>query len=265
MDMERVVRVLRVMTLVFASVLLAACGAEDNGEEDTAEAPDAQPTLEVTEEAEAATGTPPVVAAAESPTASESDEPVSDMATPTASGITGAGTPASATPEPITTFTTPEVEEAAATPDVASEATPDVGPATEADEITGDGTTGAVPDLTSTPAATGLATPATDSTPSATPGTSTAEPLSVSGCDVENVPPYTGEQSSFVVSVDVNFRVGPGTDCELAIGEPIGEFQVVEVIGGPVIREDDGSEWVQIEVLGTQGWVAFEFLEPAGE
>lgn len=266
MDMERVVRVLRVMTLVIASVLLAACGAEDNGEEETPETSDAQPTVEVTQEAEEATGTPPVIAA-ESPTASDVDETVPESATPTVPAATDVGTPPSATPEPDAVLTPPEMDDVA-TPDGAGGATPEMDLGTDAtgsDEIEGDGTTGATTDLASTPVATDVATPASGSTPAATPESSAAEPLSVSSCDVENVPPFTGEPSTYVVAVDVNFRVGPGTDCELAFGEPIGEFQVVEVIGGPVIREDDGSEWVQIEVLDTQGWVAFEFLEPAGE
>jgi uncharacterized protein YraI len=34
------------------------------------------------------------------------------------------------------------------------------------------------------------------------------------------------------------------------------------IIGGPVTREDDGSEWVQLNVNGTEGWVSFEFLQP---
>ena len=82
---------------------------------------------------------------------------------------------------------------------------------------------------------------------------------------LKDVPPFTGEVASYVLTEDLNFRTGPGAECDLALPQPIGAFQVVEVIGGPVVREDDGTEWVQIRAVDTDGWVAFEFLEPVAD
>jgi uncharacterized protein YraI len=89
--------------------------------------------------------------------------------------------------------------------------------------------------------------------------------VTVTGCDVTDIPQFTDEVTAFRLTTDLNFRTGPGAECELAAPDPIGGFQVVEVIGGPVTREDDGTEWVQIQALGTEGWIAFEFLEPIEE
>ena len=69
--------------------------------------------------------------------------------------------------------------------------------------------------------------------------------------------------TSFTLSADLNFRAGPGVTCDPLLDEPLGEGQSVTVIGGPVIQAEDGTEWVQIDVNGTTGWVSTEFLEPA--
>jgi uncharacterized protein YgiM (DUF1202 family) len=143
------------------------------------------------------------------------------------------------------------------------------GEGTQADVNVGDGTTGAVLSgdeeaPAASPEPVGAATPAVASaSPEVPSGSATpAAFLEVSSCDLANVPSFTGEQSTYSLTTDVNFRTGPGAECDLALDVPLGEFQQVVVVGGPVVRTDDGSEWVQIQVGETIGWVAFEFLAP---
>lgn len=140
---------------------------------------------------------------------------------------------------------------------------------------TGDGTTGAgLPEGAgpgpTTPVATAQAAQVDVSvgpaTAAAVPGTPVAngEPLVVDSCEVNEVPVFTSETSTYRLSADLNFRSGPGSDCPLIGDGPLGEFSLVEVIGGPVFRQaEDEFEWVQIRVGDQTGWVAFEFLEPA--
>lgn len=83
----------------------------------------------------------------------------------------------------------------------------------------------------------------------------------VEGCTVANVPPYTGSNDTPSTLNDVNYRVGPSVDCDLVAAVPvIGAFQTVQIIGGPV-RDADGTEWMQVQVNATTGWVAAEFLD----
>lgn len=102
-----------------------------------------------------------------------------------------------------------------------------------------------------------------DEIPSATPMASPVAILSVEGCDVPDVPNYVGETTTYELVSDLNFRSGPGVDCDPVIDTPIGEGQVVEVIGGPVIQAGDDTEWVQVIFDGTTGWITTEFIKPA--
>jgi hypothetical protein len=90
------------------------------------------------------------------------------------------------------------------------------------------------------------------------------EPVSVTSCEPGNVPPFGGEQSAFITAQDVNFRTGPGADCDL-IGEgPIGINIPVTLLSGPVVRDgDDEFTWVQVQIADTVGWVVADVLEPA--
>lgn len=64
-----------------------------------------------------------------------------------------------------------------------------------------------------------------------------------------------------MVTEDLNFRVGPGSDCD-AIGDPLAQGAHLTVISDPVAREGDPARWVQVNVDGQIGWVAQEFIEP---
>jgi uncharacterized protein YraI len=97
-------------------------------------------------------------------------------------------------------------------------------------------------------------------TPAASPVAAAAE--TVTSCDVADYPPYSGADPIQVTTSDVNFRAGPGTDCD-PIGEPIGAGVSVEVLSDPVRREGDEFVWVAVALDGSQGWLATDFLEPA--
>lgn len=101
-----------------------------------------------------------------------------------------------------------------------------------------------------------------DSDLSATPEASPIAQLSITGCDVPDVPGFLGETSTFILLTDINFRSGPGVDCDPVMDDPLGEGQIVEVVGGPVTQAEDGSEWVQIDIDGQPGWITTEFIEP---
>ena len=93
------------------------------------------------------------------------------------------------------------------------------------------------------------------------PDTTAAE-TTVTSCE-DVAPPLEGGTALYVTTSDVNFRNGPGTDCD-PIGEPLGQGASVEVLSEPVTREgEDEFLWVAVSVDGTEGWLATEFLEPA--
>lgn len=75
----------------------------------------------------------------------------------------------------------------------------------------------------------------------------------------EELPERTGRQNRVVAEDALRLRAGPGTTCDeitsLALETP------VRVLSGIVESEDDGIEWVKVDVDGTEGWVAVEFLE----
>lgn len=252
----------RIVAIVIAGVLLVACGSEEADETPTPsiEAVDAEPTVNVAATSETTPVSTPGATAPELPEHAD----MSTMVVEESPAVTVAA----ATPSTGVAAATaiPSWEAATATP-VNADATLSNGAATPlagVEEVPaappfGDGTTGAM--IAAPPAAsppTVQASPASSPVVQATPGI----PLTVTGCDVASVPPFASDVTQFRLTTDVNFRTGPGVDCDLALDQPIGAFQIVEVIGGPVIRQDEDTEWVQIRVLDTDGWVAFEFLEP---
>jgi hypothetical protein len=257
------------LAVAFLSVALVACGAGNSDEPEATSTPSgAQPTVATTEEAGGSTPESSSGGAQGTAVPANIDMSTgSDAATPQGDAP-GTATPLPATPEPgfPGIGATPATDATPVSGGSATElqdATPAAAEGTQGGEVLGDGTTG--PEITpagstpvagDAPAATPVATPAPGI--AATPAT----PLAVTGCEVVDVPPFQGEPALFQLTVDVNFRLGPGTDCDLVMEEPIGAFQSVEVIGGPVVRSDDGTEWVQIEVLGSEGWVSFDLLEP---
>lgn len=106
-------------------------------------------------------------------------------------------------------------------------------------------------------------TPATGTTTEAI-GLTDLEPVTVAGCEPETVPSLADAPSEFLTVTDVNFRTGPGADCDTIGAGPVGTNIPVTVLSGPVVREDDDQfEWVQVQILDQTGWVVLDVLEPA--
>jgi hypothetical protein len=242
-------------------LLVTACGIgdTDEGSDESDEPSSAQPTVQG-----------PGTDASDQDNGSPESPANIDLSSPDAAG-TPLQTDDQVGPSPVSGDATPE-DSAVLVPGLAT-STPvdDATPAVD-QPPTGDGTTGAPPPAqggssAGTPAA-GEATPtpaaATGSTPDAELGTAVAgrEISVVDGCEVEDVPAFTGATSTYRVNSELNFRSGPGTDCELIGQAPLDVSTVVEVIGGPVTRQgEDGIEWVQVRVGEETGWVALEFLD----
>ncbi len=273
----RPARLLRWVSLIVAMLALTACGPLGDDDDDptaTAEVI-AQPT---SSELEISTATP----------ASEDVTSEQRVATPALNASTpvvdGAAVPQATPDQPFTVVAGTPVaggapDEGPGTPDVSSSgsdsdsafagsdgtsgATPDLGGGdTPVDEPGSGGDPGATP--TDDPVlVTDVATPEGGATPTSG-DLSDLQPVVVAGCDPGSIPPYTGEQVNFLTNADVNFRTGPGADCD-TIGEgPIGTNIPVTVLGGPVVREDDDQfVWVQVEILDQTGWVVLDVLEPA--
>ena len=189
-----------------------------------------------------------VLGAACSPLDDGDEEPTATAG----ASIQGPDTSASPPPSPV-------ASERQGTPAASQSgpATPDAGP--------GVGT----PASAATPS--GDATPVTDASSEATPGEdgqATPEEAGeaasvVDSCEPNEIPAFEGDDPDFVVTADLNFRQGPGQDCD-PIGEgPLAEGSSVVALSEPVTREGEDQQWVQVEVDGEPGWVAAEFLEPA--
>ena len=300
MELHRHSWLFKVAMIAILGIVLTACGGGDDDADPTAttEPEEAQPTVvdegagegdEVVDLVSTPDDAPDSTPAATIPVNTDMSSPDSREPLATPGEDTGASTPASSdepaglegTPGPdadspgaVTTDATPQPTSVETEPAEGGETTgtpvSDDEPVEEdADVATGDGTTGAVDagDVVATPEA--EASPVADASEEddadATPEAPT-DPIVVEGCEVAEVPAYTGETTSYVLSVDVNFRAGPGTDCDQIGDGPLGEFTAVEVIGGPLMRAgDDEFQWVQVQVGESTGWLAFEFLEPAGE
>lgn len=261
-------RLLRWGMLFLAVLAMTACGPLGDEDDDPTATTESisQPTSSVTEEV---TGTQEDGGLISDGIAAT---PAGDASTPVS---TGPGSDRATPDQPFTVIVgTPAVPATAGdSPAVTTEASD------EPDSVFqgSDGTSGATPP-TSGSDAVGEATPADPGSglvvaDEATPGVDASpetialadlDPVAVSSCEPETVPAFEGAQSEFITTADVNFRTGPGADCD-TIGEgPIGSNFPVTVLSGPVTREgDDQFTWVQVQILDQTGWVVLEVLEPA--
>ncbi len=270
----RTCRLLRWGSLIVALLAMTACGPL--GDDDT----DSTATAEVISQPTS----PELETTTETP-AGDGVTPDSGVATPGVFAATPAD--AQATPnEPFDVIAGTPVSEEAPGVDLST-------PVTSAGDtgfVGSDGTSGATPDIEG--GDTGVQTPPPDEEPSsenasgtpsgdpffvpevATPAAGATpdsiplaelEPIAVTGCDPGTIPPYSGAQVNFLTNADVNFRTGPGADCETIGDGPIGTNIPVTVLGGPVIREDADDQfiWVQAQILDETGWVVIEVLDPA--
>ncbi|MBA3276348.1 MAG: hypothetical protein H0T72_11180 [Chloroflexia bacterium] len=259
-------------SLAIAALVITGCGPLGDDEAD--------PT------ATADTISQPIVATDEAPDATPANQfvpPVATESTPAA----GLSTPVVTEPTlPPNTVATPEQ------PDISSTGTPVVNEATQPASETAvasssgavftgsDGTSGAVPGEsgpteasvdpvasaeTPTPTVASVsATPMAGATPEVV-GLGDQDPLSVTSCVPEAIPQLISDQTEYLTSSDVNFRTGPGADCDTIGDGPIGVNIPVTVLSGPVIRTDidDPFVWVQVQIASETGWVVLEVLEPA--
>jgi hypothetical protein len=241
-------------------LFLASCGLggdDGDGEDDPTPTETASSQLEPQdqpiESPESETGTPEetFVLIPPSPDATVTEpaeaDATADAGTPVRTG------PALAETDDATPEATPEATEDSDEADTSSE----VAPTLPANAVTGsDGTSG--PE-----GAAGLLDES-NATPVATPALENV--TEVDSCDVVDAPPFQGEDANYTPIEEVNFRVGPGADCESVLDGPLTSGVEMTVLSEPVVRSDDEERvlWVQVEVDGDIGWVAAEFIEPAG-
>lgn len=90
------------------------------------------------------------------------------------------------------------------------------------------------------------------------------QPFLVTGCDPEVIPLLDAEQIEFVTVIDVNFRAGPGADCDMIGDTPLPANSAVTVLSAPVVpEEDDSFVWVQVQIADEVGWIIVDAIEPA--
>lgn len=134
-----------------------------------------------------------------------------------------------------------------------------------------DGTSGATPPSNDPPVddpeptvAAGAGTPIAE--PGATPeavGLADLETVTVTSCEPDPVPALASAQTQYLTVTDVNFRAGPGSDCETIGSGPIGINIPVTVLSGPVVREgEEDLIWVQVQIADDIGWIIVGVLEP---
>ncbi|MBA2470239.1 MAG: hypothetical protein H0V37_12610 [Chloroflexia bacterium] len=247
-------------SLTIAALVITGCGplgdddADPTATEDTIsqpivatdEAPHATPASQF--ESTVGPESTPVVSLSTPVVTDATVEPAGNAATPVQSNIAIAGTPVEpqGTQAPVNGTSGADLSGS----DGTSGATPDQGASTGGTDVS--------------PAVADSATPAAGVTPEAL-NLDELEPLSVSSCEPESIPPYTGGQVIYLTNSDVNFRTGPGADCD-AIGDgPIGINIPVLLLSGPVVRTDidDQFEWVQVQIGSETGWVVLDVLDPA--
>jgi hypothetical protein len=278
-------RHLRALGIVAAAIMiLAGCGPFNGDEGDPTSTPASIP--------QATTGATEETATSD---AQPTGEPTQPMGTPDASQATPG--------EPRATPASPFLGRLAldeATPEsdlddagLAGEATPDStgaaaedsgqadGPGADAADLPAfsgsDGTSGATPAgslVDASPDATAVADNGTPGTPGLVITEETVpaqevdlaaiEPVAVDSCEPGDVAPLLDGAVTYVTNSNVNFRTGPGSDCETIGDGPLGPSLPVAVISAPVVREgEEDFTWVQVEINDITGWVVLDALDPA--
>jgi hypothetical protein len=269
--------------ILVMGLVLTGCGPlGDDDEDPTATSETVSQSGEGTEVSEetAATGTP-------AGTESTSDRPPAFIkgtpTSPTEAGL--AATPQAGETSLVATPATDEGTGSPAASPITSTGDQSTSPdASEATFTGSDGTSGATPvgdgGTSASESSPGVATPdpnipffvAEEATPPPLPPGATPqvgeladlEPLPVSSCEPEGVPAFNGEQTEFLTTTDVNFRTGPGSDCDPIGDGPIGQNIPVTILAGPVVREgEEEFAWVQVQIADQTGWVVSSVLEPA--
>ncbi|MGB3329977.1 MAG: hypothetical protein WBA46_13530 [Thermomicrobiales bacterium] len=284
-------RRLRMLLAGMTVLLIAGCGSigSDNKPAPTATAtvwptvgssidaasPEASPPWQMASTPESA---PSATAAVASADATPAGAGASTPSTPEGSVVVVATVPVPGTPDstgtPVATSggaasasASPQAETtrnptAPAEPTAATVVIPSTPVVQAANPETGDGTSGppAVADL-------GARTPLpadSRSTPGASPQASPGARVIVTSCDPAQVPPVVGD-TSYITTSDVNIRIGPGTDCDLA-ADILPQGTLLTLTSGEVVRDgQNGTTWVRVDTNGISGWVSTEFITPDGQ
>ena len=184
----------------------------------------------------------------------DDEDPTATAAVPAGDAPTAGVTASTPAATPVAT---PRAQDAPGTPrpGVAPTSTP------ETDDESGDVGGTPVADDEVTEEATG-GTPKADEAEAEPTEEEVPDPTTVVVDDCEEpdeLPERTGRQNRIVAEDGLRLRAGPGTSCDeitsLALETP------VRVLSGVVEAEGDDIEWVKVDVDGTEGWVAAEFLE----
>jgi uncharacterized protein YraI len=79
------------------------------------------------------------------------------------------------------------------------------------------------------------------------------------------VQPLPGGDAPYVTISEVNFREGPGADCDTLQDVPLASGTELTVTGAPMVREgEEEFVWIRVEVDGEEGWLVIDALQPAG-
>ncbi len=242
------------ISFLIGVLVLGGCGPTGNEDEATSEATES--TLEITQRStvsspsatstdqSSSTPTPDGRARSETGTPETGPGNAVGNATPGSAGSPSGPTPVPSRQRPAQ----PSDEEATAGGE-------ETAPAPGEGSATGDGTTGAVPTRDA-------GTPSDDVSADSDGASQTAI---VDSCEPEDVPEFTGDADAFVVVENLNFRTGPGVDCD-PIGDSLLEVGTeLTATSDPVLRDGEDTEWVRVEFEGQEGWVAADFIEPEAE
>lgn len=263
-----------ILLAMLAGLLLASCGPIGNDDDTTPTAESvsqpttAAPTMETEDAGETAT-------IAQDPESGESTVPA-DVASPSVIEPT--------VPTEVPSISTPvgQSTQASASPTAMEQQSTNGTPVAENTPASGvlftgdDGTSGATPPVTtqSTPGSLFVAvddSPESSISPNASPQASPSADVElveltaalVTSCVPEIIPVITLSDVTYSTVSDVNIRSGPGVDCDPLAISPIGEFQSVTLIGGPVIREGEEFIWVQVTApSGEVGWIVTAGISP---
>lgn len=236
--------ILSICSLALIVLVLSACtvGGDDDDSDATEEATETVVAAEISTPASNNTIDDP----------SNDSTPIADSTPTQASGVIATPDAGGGSPTPEIVVSAPPVsvpdEEG---DDASAQASPEAGTDTSSligalQSVVGDDETDTTEFESSTPVA-----------------VATGAETTVTSCD-DVAPALEGGTETWITNSDVNFRDGPGTDCDPILAEPLGEGAVVEVLSEPVVREgDDENLWVAVSVDGTDGWLATEFIDPA--
>jgi uncharacterized protein YraI len=83
-------------------------------------------------------------------------------------------------------------------------------------------------------------------------------------CYPAELNPFFLAEGAFVVEGPLNLRATPDTGADILMVLEEGDYLWIESVIGPDPYEADGYLWIEVSVAGNQGFVAIDFIDPAG-